>query len=168
MWVHWKDAHLSFSVPQLLVALPATPRLDFPASRLLGEWAISLDPVGILREAARQRLVSDEMTEKWAISTCHAVPSGEAMNWMRMAARDERTVGSFRASRARLVDEATLDAQGRASTRRLADLTEWDPDLGSEVLAHGALPVVVGLAILSMIDAPIGPAGHVEPPLGRQ
>lgn len=150
--------------PTLLAAYTGEWReLDLHAGRLLEEWAISLAPVVTLREVAQDYLVgrqervgdAEHATLEWSIAGAAAAPSSEALDQLREASRDEGIVASFRRSESRLRD-AELDNLNY----ELARLTMWDASRTSEVLGDMALPVLVGLAVISGVERPVGSEGR--------
>jgi hypothetical protein len=152
--------------PRLLVALPEywehPPGAD--ADVLLHEWAASLHPTAALREFVIElinvetRLISDGELEliRWVIrDDVHVEPSAEALRWLRDAAVNEKLVSTFKDLPGVLLHHPEADEE--APFRRL---TAWDDERTADVLTHEALPVLIGMVVIAVIEHPVGIHGR--------
>lgn len=161
--------------PQMLVALPddwpSSLRM-LPATQLAEEWAAGLSPVMSIREVSQERLIEHERDRRYEayresendevaphewlfIESCVNAPTPSVQAAIRAAARDEGVIGAFRQSSAVVSShDPPYDKQ------ELRRLITFDSNDTSDVLMDLALPILLGLAVLTAIARPVGSAGR--------
>jgi hypothetical protein len=131
--------------PYLLVALPLGLGNYIPlnTTRFLEEWLKLIDPV----DALRSRRVLGWLRFDWVVSGNFTEAGFHASHHLREAARDDVIRGAFDESRVHLHE----GEEGPA--------TEVRTMIGDNGLTNQALPILLGLAVISTADVRAGHAG---------
>lgn len=137
--------------PYLHVALSddLRPIVPLNATVFVREWEHALDPVELLRAAARKFLSE----QAWLVEDCFVVPSWITLHKLQDARTDEDVIHAFRSADAD-VRWGEDDAEGMSVGDFVIE------GAGSEFfLTSFAQPILMGLAVAATLEAVIGKAG---------